>query len=131
MNMKVNKNPRIDIPSSPSDAIDLVGSIKTQHDELGKDSPLVVLDWATHGPVIKEATEVNKQIKELTRQVEQLTQRRVALTEPVLDFIRSSRDVLAGAHRSELRKLSDFGFEVDDTPRAKKPANASGKKVSA
>ena len=69
--MKINKNPRIDIPSSPSDAIDLAGSIKTQHDELGKDSPLVVLDWATHGPVIKEATEVNKQIKELTRQVEQ------------------------------------------------------------
>ena len=129
--MKVNKNPRIEIPNSVAVAINLAGTIKKEHDELGKDSPLVVLDWKAYGPVITEATAINQQIEELSRKLEQLSQRRAALAEPVLDIVRSSRDVLTGAYRAELRKLTDFGFEVDDTPRAKKPANATTKKVSA
>jgi hypothetical protein len=40
------------------------------------------------------------------------------------EFVRSCRDVLTGTCRGELRKLIDFGFDVDDTPKAKKAAAA-------
>jgi hypothetical protein len=35
--------------------------------------------------------------------------------------VRSARDVLSGVYRAEMRTLGDFGFEVDDTPKTKKP----------
>ena len=41
------------------------------------------------------------------------------------EFVRSARDVLQGVHRDTLRKLNDWAFNVDDTPRVKKPAPAS------
>ena len=50
--------------------------------------------------------------------------RKAVLSASLVEFVRSCRDVLTGTCRGELRKLIDFGFDVDDTPKAKKPADA-------
>ena len=36
------------------------------------------------------------------------------------DFARQARDILSGVYRDEMKKLGGFGFEVNDTPKAKK-----------
>ena len=111
---------RIDIPTGPGELIALADTIENKHDELGKDSPLSLLDWSKVSPEIKEAVAAHKQIETLTRETEQLAQRRTNLVRELAQFVRQARDILAGVHRGEERKLSDYGFAVDDTPKAKK-----------
>ena len=61
----------------------------------------------------------------------ELTQRRKILIERpngLGDFARQSRDVLSGVYRNEMKKLGDFGFDVNETPKVKK---TNGQKVAA
>ena len=112
--------PRITIPTNAGDLIELAAAIQEQHTTLGKSSPLALLDWDEAAPQINGASEVQKQINKLNKDLEKLVERRNNLIGPLGDFVRSSRDVLSGVYRSEMRKLGDFGFEVDGTSKAKK-----------
>ena len=112
--------PRITIPPNTPDLIKLAVAIQEQHTALGKTSPLTMLDWDEAAPEIKDASDVQKQIDKLGKDLEKLVERRNNYVEPLGDFVRSSRDVLAGVYRSEIRKLTDFGFKVDTTPKQKK-----------
>jgi hypothetical protein len=122
--------PRITIPVNAGDLIDLAVAIEEQHLELEKASPLSLLDWKAASAQIKEAQEVQKQINKLSKELEKLTERRNNLIGPLGDFVRSSRDVLSGVYRAEMKKLSDFGFQVDDSPKAKKAKTDSVGKSS-
>jgi len=117
---KTMPKPRIDIPTAPKELINLASAIKEQHDTLAKSSPLTLLEWEKTGPQIDEAAKVQEQIDKLGKQIEKLIQRRNNFVDPLGDFVRSSKDILSGVYRAEMRKLGDFGFEVDDTPKAKK-----------
>ena len=44
---------------------------------------------------------------------------------PIDVVLKQSRDVLSGIYRSDPRKMGDFGFEVDDSAKAKKPTKAA------
>ena len=112
--------PRIEIPTNPTELIGLAKDMQSQHDELGEDSPLDLLDWKTATPQIKEAGEANNKIADLTRETNQLVQRRDLLVAELSEFVRQGRDILTGVHRRQMRKLKDFGFDVADTPRSKK-----------
>lgn len=112
--------PRITIPQNAGDLIALAAAIQDKHTELGKNSPLAMLDWTTTAGQIKDAGDVQSQIDKLTKQLEKLTEQRNNLLDPLNDFVRSARDVLSGVYRGEMRTLGDFGFEVDITPKTKK-----------
>jgi hypothetical protein len=121
----MKKHPaRIGVPTNPTLLILLAVAIKLQHDKLikeGKPSPLSGLKWEELGPVIDEAAAADKELTDLDKEIEKLTERRKILAEGALvEFVRSSRDVLTGIFRGELHKMIDFGFEVADTPKAKK-----------
>ena len=120
--------PRINIPTNAGDLIELAVAIQEQHSALGKTSPLALLDWEEAAPQIKDANEVQNQIDKLNKELEKLIERRNNYMEPLGDFVRSSRDVLSGVYRSGMRKLGDFGFAVDATPKQKKAkADPAGK----
>ena len=128
--MKKN-NARIAIPVNPTALIELAAAIKAQHEKLGKNSPLVVLDWEKNSPLIDEATEADTKLTALEKEVEKLSGRvSVLVNASLVDFVRSCRDVLTGAYRGELRQMVDFGFEVDDTPRSKKTTDGAEKKAA-
>ena len=118
------KSTRIQIPAASSELIALAGNIQTKHTADGAKSPLVSLDWELYGPIVTEAVALDKQIAALNKQTEQLVQQRNLIEPDVKDFVRSARDVLQGVFRQTLRKLLDWGFSVDDTPKtaAKVPA---------
>jgi hypothetical protein len=117
--------PRIPIPTNPGEIIDLASSIEEQHTALGKASPLAMLEWDIVSPQIKDASAVQKQIDKISKELEKLTQRRNNLLDPIGEFVRSSRDILSGVYRSEMKKLGDFGYVVDDSPKAKKTKPAA------
>jgi hypothetical protein len=128
--MKKN-NARIAIPANPTPLIELAATIKAQHVKLGKNSPLVVLDWEKNGPLIDEAAAADARLIALEKEVEVLSGRVNVLKDgSLVDFVRSCRDVLIGTFRGELRQMVDFGFEVNDSPRSKKTTEASVKKAA-
>ena len=128
--MKKN-NARIAIPANPTPLIELAATIKAQHVKLGKNSPLVVLDWEKNGPLIDEAAAADAKLIALEKEVEILSGRVSVLKDTSLvDFVRSCRDVLTGTFRGELRQMVDFGFEVNDSPRSKKTTEVSDKKAA-
>ena len=125
------QNLRINIPLNPTLLILLAAAIKAQHGQLGKNSPLTALEWDTLAPLIDEAATADAKLTALQKEVEVLSGRRqVLLDDTLTDFVRSSRDILLGVFRKEPRLLIDFGFDVSDTPRVKKPADGSDKKVA-
>lgn len=114
---------RITIPVQPRVLIKLCIDVETEHKEQGKDSPLSILDWEKISPTIKEADEVDSKIASLNRELEKLAERRRTLIETpggLSDFARQARDILSGVHRNEIRKLGDYGFDVNDSPKAKR-----------
>ena len=120
---------RSGIPANPTPLIELASTIKAQHVKLGKNSPLIMLDWEKNGPLIDEAAAADAKLIALEKEVEILSGRVSVLKDTSLvDFVRSCRDVLTGTFRGELRQMVDFGFEVNDSPRSKKITDASDKK---
>ena len=114
---------RVIIPPNPGDLIGLCVKVAAEHKDQAKDSPLSILSWDEINPIITEAEDVNDKISDMSRELEKLTQRRKTLLDKpggLGDFARQSRDILSGVYRNEMMKLGDFGFEVNDTPKAKK-----------
>jgi len=109
---------RIQIPRQPEKLIQLAQAIYAKHTELGTASPLNALDWEEKVTVLNEALAAHKQAEEYKRQMEKAYQQRDNLVDDITEWVRQSRDVLKGIHRQEMKKLGDFGFEVDDSPRS-------------
>jgi len=112
------KTTRIEIPAADSELIGLAVKIKDKHEKDGATSPITGLDWDTYAPKIDLAEQLEQQIAALNTQSEQLVQKRNALVDELGGFVRSSRDVLQGLNRPALRKLMDWGFSVNDTPKS-------------
>ena len=123
---------RIPMPINPSVLILLLVAVKAQHEKQGKNSPLGALDWEKFGPLVDEASQADTKLTQCEKEVEKLSGRRKALLDDSLtDFARSCRDMLTGVFRGDLKQMVDFGFEVDDTPRAKKKSPDEAQKKSA
>lgn len=113
---------RVEIPINPGELIDLSVKIAAAHKTQAAASPLTILKWDEVEPLITEADELDDRIGSLNRELEKLSQRRKNLIEGpngLGDFVRQSRDVLSGVYRNEMKRLGDFGFEVND-PKVRK-----------
>lgn len=63
-----------------------------------------------------------KQANEFRRQAEVLIEERNNLMKEVDQFIRSSRDILSGIFPNEPKKLTEYGFDVDENTSKKTAA---------
>lgn len=125
---------RIPIPVNPDDQITLAKAVLAKHKALGAQSPLSGLDMAAFEAQLTIADAQNVLAKQLARDAEAATQARDgALGSPkgpevpgtVKFFLRAGRDALAAVNRGNEKKLGDFGYTVDDSPRP--PAAAKPK----
>jgi cell division protein ZapA (FtsZ GTPase activity inhibitor) len=115
--MPQNK-PRVIIPRNPEELLKLAQLIQEKDAELGNQSPLAFLDWKSKLNAINEAIAAQKEAEALRRQMESAYERRDALLQEITTWVRQSRDMLTGVYRQEMRKLGDFGFTVDSSPRS-------------
>ena len=114
---------RVVIPENPEKALRLAEKVMAKHTADGAASPLNTLNdhtWAANGPKVAQALALEAQAKQLEKDVENLYKQRNALIAPVKETLRSSRDLLLAAYKTNPKKLGEWGFEVNDTPQPKK-----------
>ncbi len=114
---------RIVMSRTPKDVLDLAELIFKKHTTDGAASELknlVDFDWNTTGPTIVTAQDFDKQAADFKGKMEEAYRQRDKLLKPIDDINKASAAYLKGKYRTNPKKLADWGFSVDDTPKAKK-----------
>lgn len=115
---------RVIIPKNPEDLLKLAGKINLKHVADGAASPLNQLEdfnWTDHGSKIAPAQTFNDDAKQMEKDLEKKYDQRDLLVSPIDQTVKASRDLLLGKFKLNPKKLGDWGFVVDDSPKAKKP----------
>ena len=115
------KQVRVQISKNTEKLLNLAELVAKKHLELGKDSPLNVLEWDKQVENVSKALDLHKQAKEYQRLAEQAHEKRDLLVTPLDDLLKQTRDLLKALYRAEPKKLGEFGFVVDESVRKKKP----------
>jgi len=110
---------RVTIPKNPKDILLLAEKVYQKHLSEGANSVLALLNdynWAVEGPKISVALD-NYTIGETkSKESEKAYKERDLTTNNILDIIKASRDLLTGLNRNNMKRLGDWGFEVNNTP---------------
>jgi hypothetical protein len=112
------KNVRVTIPTDPSEDIALLVKVKAKHDALGDASPLKGLKWEKIGPAYASAKLHDDAAEDAKKVMEREFRARDVDMPTVMQALRDSRDVLLAVNSENPKVLGDYGFEVDDSPRA-------------
>ena len=115
------KQVRVQISKNAEKLLHLADLVAKKHLELGETSPLKVLNWDKQVESVKTALDLHKQAKEYQRLAEQAHEKRDKLVAPLDDLVKQTRDLLKALYRTEPKKLGEFGFVVDESPKKKKP----------
>jgi hypothetical protein len=121
-NIVMAKTVRVGIPVNTEDLLKLAQIIYEKHQSLGDASPLKVIEWDKLGAKVNQALAAHLEAEELKRKTELKYRERDTLLKPIDELVKQSRDLLKALYRSEPKKLGEFGFNVDDTPKVKKVA---------
>jgi hypothetical protein len=116
---------RVRIPKKSVELVDLAKRVKDKHLADGDASKLNILNWAELGPFIDEAVALQEKTMQLRRTLMESYQKRDQKSVAIADFLRSSRNILSGAHLKELKVLGQWGFDVLDE-RSKKSDATDG-----
>lgn len=121
---------RITIPTNPTDRLALAEKIFEKHLSDGDASPLKAINshaWENSGPRIATALDYHKQAEALRGQSDLTYRKRDLEVAEVDESIKASRDLLLGIYRDNPKELSQWGFNVSDTPRASKSSTPKTK----
>ena len=116
-----NPKVRVDIPNNPSQKLDLAGRIYAKHTADAENSLLNAMQthkWEANGPEVANALSLHQQAEDLQRQANLAYRKRDLLLSEIDESIKSSRDLLLGIFRDNPKELSQWGFDVSDTPKA-------------
>jgi hypothetical protein len=119
----VTKKMRVVIPRNPADLIALQALVYAKHLADGANSLLKNMqdrDWAIDGPKVAQAKAKHDEAEALKLKMEKAYRDRDLLLVSTTETLLASRDILTGALRSNMKRMGDWGFTVDDTPKAKK-----------
>jgi len=114
---------RIVIPTNVGELLHLANLVYKKHQADGKDSPLNALEdykWDDIGPNLALAAAKHEEAEEYSRRAEQAYRERDRLMGDIKGLIQASRDLLKAIFKKSPKKLGEWGFEVNDTPRGKK-----------
>ena len=115
---------RVVVSSNFKETMDLAKKVYDKHLADGAGSLLKDLedaDWAVSGPMIAPALALHVEAERLAGEAEKLYRQRDASGDIVKQALMSSKSLLKGRYASKPKTMADWGFEIDDTPPAKKP----------
>ena len=116
-----NSKARVDIPKSVVDELGLAARIYAKHVADGEKSVLKTLqshNWDTNGPEVANAQALHQQAEDLQRQANLAYRQRDLLLAEIDNSVKATRDLLLGVYRDNPKELSQWGFDVSDTPKA-------------
>jgi hypothetical protein len=115
---------RIAIPKNIEEHLDLASSVYNKHLADGEASLLKNLadyDWTVLGPKIAECLAKHKEAEECKRKMEDAYKERDLMFPEIEEAVRAGKAMLKGVFSKNPKKLGEWGFNVDDTPKTKKP----------
>lgn len=116
-----NPKVRVEMPTNPLQKLELAGRVNAKHTDDGEKSLLNAMQthkWDDNGPKIAEAQALHMQAEDFQRQANLAYRKRDLLLEEVDASLKSSRDLLLGIFHDNPKELSQWGFDVSDTPKA-------------
>lgn len=114
---------RIDISANILEQLSLAQKVYDKHRVDGDRSILALLDgvdWAVTGPKIAPCMAKHKEAEALKAQAELAYRLRDASLAEITEILRISKNTLKGKFTKNPKALGDWGFQIDDTPKAKK-----------
>lgn len=125
----VKQTLRIPIPRNVEEQLTLGTLIYKKHQADGATSVLKTMQdykWDEMGPDLQPALDKHLEAESLRRKMEQAYKDRDRMIGDVEGSLKSTRDFLKGVYSKQPKKLGEYGYTVDDTPR-EKPAKAAAK----
>ncbi len=118
---------RVAVPKNVPGALALAAKVYKKHIDDGTSSPLNELEdykWTNIGPNVILAQAKHDEAERLKEQMEQAYRDRDAYLPDIVGITNASKAMLKSKFAKNPKRLGDWGYEVDDTPRAKKAAKA-------
>ena len=119
---KVTKG-RIAIPRNIEENLQLVAKVYEKHQKDGAGSLLNNLDgmdWDKMGPNIALCLQKHLEAEDLKRKTEEAYRTRDLYLPELNELLRASKGLLKGVYSKNPKKLGEWGFSVDDSPKVKK-----------
>jgi hypothetical protein len=114
---------RVEIPQNIEQNLQLAQKVFDKH-KLDGDASILNnlsdLDWNTTGTQIALCLAKHLEAEECKRKMEEAYRDRDLYLPEIGELLRASKSLLKAAFSKNPKKLGDWGFTVDDTPKAKK-----------
>ena len=113
---------RIVIPRNPKDLLDLAAAIFSKHQADGASSPLINLDgqdWSISGTKIATAQTKHNEAEDLKKKSEEAYRERDIYLSELEKIVKQSAQLLKVMNTTNPKRLADWGFTVDDSPKTK------------
>lgn len=114
---------RIAISRNPSEMLALAEKVFNKHVADGEGSQLNALvdyDWAKVGPTIAPARAKHIEAETLKGQMEAAYRERDLLLPPIDETLKASRNLLKALNAKNPKRITEWGFEIDDSAKAPK-----------
>lgn len=112
---------RVGIPDNVKDLLDLAALVYTKHQADGQTSVLNGItdhNRSVEGPKIANCLLRHKEAEDYKGKMEQAYKERDLLLPGIEEAVKASRDVLTGINRSNMKRMSDWGFSVIESAKA-------------
>jgi hypothetical protein len=113
---------RVLIPQNVEESLKLAQKVYEKHksDDNSILKNIDSMDWAVIGPKISECLQKHTEAEELKRKMEEAYRDRDLVLPEIVEILRVSKSLLKAAYSKNPKKLGEWGFTVDDTPKTKK-----------
>ena len=109
---------RIFVSRNPDELFTLAAQVFEKHQKDGNASPLLHLngfDWAETGPTIDEALALHRNAELYKGLMEKAYCERDLLIPAIEKTVKASRNLLKALNQKNPKRLSDWGYQVDDS----------------
>ncbi|NEW85394.1 MAG: hypothetical protein GZ094_23950 [Mariniphaga sp.] len=116
---------RVTIPRNAEEVLTLASKVYFRHQADGDASPLRNLDginWLNLGPTIEPALAKHREAEALKAQMEKAYRERDIYLPAIDEAVRASSVLLKALNQKNPKRLSDWGFNVDDSVQLKDAA---------
>jgi hypothetical protein len=124
-------NVRVEIPTNPTDLLDLAKKVSDKHIADAANSPLksiVDFNWSVTQPLIVPAQVKDQEGADFKKKSEESYGERDKNINPIRESLKASRDVLLGINKKNPKVLGQWGFTVHES--VKSSGGGKGKKTT-
>jgi len=117
-----NTRGRIKNSTNPAEILEVSATVYAKHLSEGNRSQLnslVDYDWSDVGPTIEMAKAKHALAEKLKGEMEAAYRERDLLMPPIVKILKASKNLLKAINSKNPKRLTEWGFSVDDTPKSK------------